>query len=154
VGCQELSCTYQSSPRGNAPFLIIIRVANRRALTSDTIVSGDIGSIGGSETLPEESPTSSVNANGETFGGLGAGDGIGEVSSRVLGLPAVSFSSETRRLRESLAFLPFIPNVASCLVCTACVSQDTLIAAHCRDVTHPDFREHSFRWRAFISNFQ
>ena len=60
-----------------APFLIILRVADRRALTSETIVSGNIGSIHfrsdereteSSETLPDQSPVGSVDASGETPG--------------------------------------------------------------------------------------
>ena len=64
-----------------ALFLIILRVADRRALTSETIASGSVGSIhrmsnggateGDSETLPDDSHVSSVDADGETPGGLG-----------------------------------------------------------------------------------
>ena len=59
-----------------APFLIILRVANRTALTSNTIASGNIGSIqfnshgestGDNGTLPDENPPSSTATNGETF---------------------------------------------------------------------------------------
>ena len=62
-----------------APFLIILRVANQRALSSETIVSGNIGSIhfrseGKStvgtttDTLPDGNPGSSMDVSGETFG--------------------------------------------------------------------------------------
>jgi hypothetical protein len=65
-----------------APFLIVLRVADRRALTSETIVSGNLGSIhfrsqGKStvddETPPDEHPVSSTDAHRETSQELGAG---------------------------------------------------------------------------------
>ena len=68
-----------------APFLIILRVANRRALTSETIVSGNIGSLhfgsnegatGSSETLPDESPVSFVDATGRAPDELEVGTAI------------------------------------------------------------------------------
>lgn len=49
-----------------APFLIILRVSNRSALTSDTIISGNVGSMqfegegestSGNGTLPDEYST-------------------------------------------------------------------------------------------------
>lgn len=58
-----------------APFLIILRVANRNALTSEAIASGgNIGSIrfksrreltSGNGTLPDTNPVSSVETVGE-----------------------------------------------------------------------------------------
>jgi len=65
-----------------APFLIVRRVADRRALTSDVIISGDPGSIRfrsqaestrGDEILADDSPTSSTNTPGEIPQMLGAG---------------------------------------------------------------------------------
>jgi hypothetical protein len=59
-----------------APFLLILRVANRTALTSDTMISGGGPSIyfgksmGGSETLPDAHPMSSIGTSGETPGQL------------------------------------------------------------------------------------
>lgn len=59
-----------------APFLIVLRVADRRALTSETIVSVNIGSMHfrsqgkstevGNETLPDEHPVSAVGAHGDS----------------------------------------------------------------------------------------
>ena len=57
-----------------APFLLVLRVANRTALTSDTMASisgpslyfGD--STDGSKTLPEVHPINSVGVNGEASG--------------------------------------------------------------------------------------
>jgi hypothetical protein len=75
-------CLTPDGEQAISPFLIILRVANRRAVTSETIVSGNIGSLqfrshgsamGGSETLPEESPVSSTDAGGETPSRLGVG---------------------------------------------------------------------------------
>lgn len=74
-----------------APFLIILRVADRRALTSETIVSGNLGSIhfrsqGKSTvddgTLPDDHHVSSTDADGEISQELGAGaeSAIEEVS--------------------------------------------------------------------------
>lgn len=65
-----------------APFLIVLRVAKRTALTNQAIVSGNIGSIrfksqgestssGGA--LPDGNLTSSVDTNGDIPGDLGAG---------------------------------------------------------------------------------
>ena len=62
-----------------APYLIIQRVANQRALTSDTI-SGTIGSIrfrsqvttDGDESLPGGDPVRSVEVDGEAPSELGA----------------------------------------------------------------------------------
>ena len=73
-----------------APFLVTLRVANRTSLTSETIVSGKIGSIhfgsgrelsGGDETFPDGDTTASVDPHGETPSGhgIGAGTGIDEV---------------------------------------------------------------------------
>ena len=73
------------SNRGNeqviAPFLIIFRVANRTALTTDTIATGDIpiGSLhfasqGGSEgrvTLSDGYPLAIVDMSGDVFDGRG-----------------------------------------------------------------------------------
>lgn len=65
-----------------APFLIIIRVANRSALTSDTVVSRGVGSIRfrkqgkstiGGETIPDRHPVDSLDAYGETPGEIGVG---------------------------------------------------------------------------------
>lgn len=75
-----------------APFLIVLRVADRRALTSETIVTGNIGSIHfrsqgkstvGNETLPDDHPASSTDTREETSRELGTGPGesaIEEVS--------------------------------------------------------------------------
>ena len=63
-----------------APFLIVLRVANRTALTSDTVVSGNVGSIhfrshgkstdeGG--TLPDGNTVASTDAREDTPGELG-----------------------------------------------------------------------------------
>jgi len=55
-----------------APFLIILRVANRRALTSSTIVSGNVDSIqfrkstNCNGTLPDDDPTNSTGIHGLT----------------------------------------------------------------------------------------
>ena len=55
-----------------APFLIILRVADRRALTSETIVSGNLGSIHfrsqgkstvGNGPLRDEHPVSSADTH-------------------------------------------------------------------------------------------
>ena len=62
-----------------APYLVILRVANRRALTSDTI-SGTIGSIrfrsqvtaDGDESFSDGDPRKSVEVDGEAPSGLGA----------------------------------------------------------------------------------
>jgi hypothetical protein len=60
-----------------APFLIILRVANRSALTSDTIISGNVGSLqfrgqekstSGIGTFPDEYLASSTEPDGETPG--------------------------------------------------------------------------------------
>jgi hypothetical protein len=73
-----------------APYLIILRVANRRALTSKMIASGsgDIGSMqfrsqgettGGGESIPDGDLTSSMmEASGEP--GFGTEDSIEEVA--------------------------------------------------------------------------
>lgn len=61
------------------PFLITLRVANQRALTSDTVVSENIGLIhfwsqkttGASATLPDGCPVTSINSNAKTPGGPG-----------------------------------------------------------------------------------
>jgi len=63
-----------------APYLIILRVANRRAVTSDTI-TGTIGSIqfgsqgttDGEGTLADGDYMSSTEVDGEAPGGLGVG---------------------------------------------------------------------------------
>jgi hypothetical protein len=69
-----------------APFLIILRVAKQRALTSDTIASGNIGSIrfeshegsaSGVETVPDDIPTGSMDSDGGIPSG--AGTAIDEV---------------------------------------------------------------------------
>lgn len=74
-----------------SPMLIILRVANRRAVTRETFIAGNIGSmqfrshgsatVSGSETFPEESPVSSVDANGETPAGLVFGAVVDQGSS-------------------------------------------------------------------------
>ena len=65
-----------------APFLITLRVAKRRALTSAMIASGGIGSMkfksqgrstNGDETVPDGNLVSSVETNGETAGWPGVG---------------------------------------------------------------------------------
>jgi hypothetical protein len=75
-----------------APFLIILRVANRSALTSDTITSGKVGSLHfkseGKSTsdngiLPDEYPTSSTEANGGAPGKL-----VIEVETAVAEVPS------------------------------------------------------------------
>ena len=74
-----------------APYLIILRVANRRALTSDT-VSGTIvstihfqspGPTDSDGSLPDGDPINSMEVNGEAPGELGTGtkDVIQEVPS-------------------------------------------------------------------------
>ena len=64
-----------------APFLIVLRVANRTAITSKAIVSGNIGSMrfesqgnestDGGVTVPDGDPVGSVKADGENTGELG-----------------------------------------------------------------------------------
>ena len=65
-----------------APFLITLRVANRKALTSEMVSSGNLGSIhfrsqGRSKddigTLPDGNPADSMETNGEAPCGLGFG---------------------------------------------------------------------------------
>ena len=64
-----------------ASLLIVLRVANRRALTSKSITPGNIGSIHfrsggvstGGETLPDGHPVSRVETNGEVSGEFGGG---------------------------------------------------------------------------------
>ena len=65
-----------------APFLIIQRIANRRALTSEVIVAGDPGSIQfkspveptyGNRSFDGGSPTSSMYVDGEISRELGDG---------------------------------------------------------------------------------
>lgn len=66
-----------------ATFLIVLRVANRSALTSEAVASGDLGSIhfrsgggstGGGETLPDPGHSMShMEMNGETSGELDVG---------------------------------------------------------------------------------
>ena len=65
-----------------APFLIILRVADRRALTSNAVTSGNIGSIHfesqgetttGEATISDVYPTSSMGPDGETPDGPGVG---------------------------------------------------------------------------------
>lgn len=73
-----------------APFLITLRVANRRALTNEAISSGNLGSIHfktgeesthGEETPSEETPESSAGTDGAApeVRGVGAGYEIDEV---------------------------------------------------------------------------
>ena len=73
-----------------APFLIIPRVANRTAFTSNATAPGTVGSIcfrsqekstNSSETFLGGSLVSSIETSGETSGGLGVGaeDSIDEV---------------------------------------------------------------------------
>ena len=61
-----------------APFLVILRAANRNALTSDTILSGTTGEVcfepqrrSTAGNLPDGYPMSSVDTFGETPGELG-----------------------------------------------------------------------------------
>ena len=62
-----------------APFLIVIRVADRRALMSNTTISGNIGSINlgkrtsDSRTLPDVYPMHSSDMNRKSAGGLHVG---------------------------------------------------------------------------------
>jgi hypothetical protein len=65
-----------------APFLIILRVADRRALTSNAVTSGNIDSIrfksqgettAGEVSLSDVYPTSSMGPDGETPDGPGVG---------------------------------------------------------------------------------
>jgi hypothetical protein len=67
-----------------APYLIILRVANRRALTNDVISgTGSVGSLcfdfksqgteDGERTFPDGDPVSIMEANGEAVCELGAG---------------------------------------------------------------------------------
>lgn len=71
-----------------APFLIVLRVANRTALTSDVTASRKIdGSIRfksegvstGNQTFHDGNPASSVETNGETAGEACAGHNIEEI---------------------------------------------------------------------------
>ena len=77
-----------------APLLIVLRVANRRALTSEAIVSGNIGSIrfrsqgesaDDSGTVAYEYPTGSVGTDGGNPSGLpdGSEDTIGKAIDEV-----------------------------------------------------------------------
>ena len=68
-----------------APFLIILRVADRRVLTSEIIVSGNIGSIHfrsegkstvGNGSFPDGGPVGSTDVHGETPQELGPGTEI------------------------------------------------------------------------------
>lgn len=63
-----------------APFLIILRIADRSAITSDNSTSGSSGSnqfmsqgesTSSNEIPPDESPAGSVDAPGKTPGELG-----------------------------------------------------------------------------------
>lgn len=74
-----------------APFLVTLRVAHRRALTSEMVTSGDIGSIhfkshgesvDDGETLPEGDGPCSKGASRETLGqpDLGAENAVEEIS--------------------------------------------------------------------------
>jgi len=63
-----------------APFLVILRVANRSAMTSDTIASGTTGSVSftsqgrstdGSRTILDEYPMSPMKTNGEISSKVG-----------------------------------------------------------------------------------
>jgi len=74
-----------------APFLLVLRVANRTAVTSDTMISvsgpslyfrSKVESIGGSETLPDAHHVGSIGTNGETPGHHYVEDGgtIDEIS--------------------------------------------------------------------------
>lgn len=62
------------------PFLITLRVANQRALTSEPVVSGHLGSLhfrsraksAGGGTLPDGYPLGSMDSNRETPGELGS----------------------------------------------------------------------------------
>ena len=74
--------TFLSNYQVIAPFLIILRVANRRALTSEAVASGNVGSIrfkGPGEsmdddgTLSDGRPMSSTDLDGETTGELAVG---------------------------------------------------------------------------------
>lgn len=77
-----------------ASYLIILRAANRTALTpGDAITSRRIDSIrfggpgestGGTRTLPDEDPVGSIGTNGETLveSGVGAQNIIMEVPSQ------------------------------------------------------------------------
>ena len=65
-----------------APFLIILRVANRTAVTSEAVASGNICSIRfrsqgelteGIVTLPGGGPVGSVSADGDNSGESGSG---------------------------------------------------------------------------------
>ena len=73
---------YRNDGQVIAPFLVILRVANRKALTSETILSGTAGSIqfnpqmkpsAGNGTLADRYPTSSMDTYGETPGELEVG---------------------------------------------------------------------------------
>ena len=77
-----------------APLLIVLRVANRKALTSEAIVSGNIGSIrfrsqgesaDDSGTVAYEYPTGSVGTDGGNPSGLpdGSEDTIGKAIDEV-----------------------------------------------------------------------
>jgi hypothetical protein len=71
-----------SSDQVIASYLIILRVANRSALTSEAVASENVGSIrfrsaggttGGNETLPDGHAMSFVETSGEASGELGIG---------------------------------------------------------------------------------
>jgi hypothetical protein len=58
------------------PFLVILRVANWRAITSEELSSGNLSSIqfgsngesfGGGETIPNDIPTETMNTNVEVL---------------------------------------------------------------------------------------
>jgi hypothetical protein len=80
-----LHTTLLPSNRGKqviAPYLVILRVANRSALTSDTIASGVTGSLhfasqasstDSSGTLPAEYSMSSTEMDGEATDEAGVG---------------------------------------------------------------------------------
>ena len=73
-----------------APFLILLRVAKRSALTSETTALGPLSTprfrgdgelVGGDATISHRNPTNSMEVNGgiPTEGGIGAENTIEEV---------------------------------------------------------------------------
>ena len=82
----EVSLSNHNGKQVIAPFLIVLRVANRTALTSETVLSGNVGTIhfrsegtsmndSGTVTIPGEDPMCSVDADGVTADEPGFRDG-------------------------------------------------------------------------------
>ena len=74
--------SYRGDEQVIAPFLITLRIANRSALASGSVVSGSVGSVrfgsqgrstGDSGTLSDKNPVGLVEANGKSSDGVGGG---------------------------------------------------------------------------------